>query len=94
MGLVVLAVGVVGLGAVMGAVVVFAVLRSRRNSSSGRIASDNGIHPQNMGYPPQQHMHSNAQQPYPSNPHHGHPVSPSQFPQSANPYAQQPPHQG
>lgn len=89
MGLVVLAVGVVGLGAVIGAVVVFVVLRSRRNSA-------NGIYQQHVGgYPHQQAIHPTAQQPYPTAlPNEGYPAPPTQHAQHPNPYAQQPPYQG
>lgn len=63
MGLVVLVVGVIGLGAVGGAVVVFTVLRSRRNIGTGQVGPGVGAYPQNIGYPPQQ--------PYPPSPYRG-----------------------
>lgn len=83
MGAIVLVVSVVGLGAVIGAVVVFAVLRSRRNSSIRPINPGIGTHPQNMGYP--------LQQQYLANPNQGYVTAPGQSPQQPNPYAQQPP---
>lgn len=86
MGLVVLVIGVVGLGAVTGAVVVIAVLRSRRNSGRGPTGPGLGTYTQNMGYPPQQPIYSPAQQPYPA--------PPGQPPQHPGPYGQQPPYQG
>lgn len=86
---------IVGIGAVIAAVAVFAVTRSRRNSANGDPVS--GTYPQNMGYPPQQPMYPTAQQPYPTpapNQGYGHPAPPGQLPQHPNPYAQQPPYQG
>lgn len=78
MGLVVLVVGVIGLGAVIGAVVVLAVLRSRRNSGPGQISPGAGMYPQNMGYPTQQPIHPTGQQPYPPTPYQGYPTPPGQ----------------
>ncbi|GHH16636.1 hypothetical protein GCM10018780_59290 [Streptomyces lanatus] len=83
MGFVVAVVGIVGLGAVIGAVVVFAVVRSRRNFGTGPISSGVGAHPQNMGYLPQQ--------PYLETPNQGYTTLPGNPPQHPNPYAQQPP---
>lgn len=96
MGAIVLVVGVVGLGAVIGAVVVFAVLRSRRNSGTGPINPGVGVHPQNMGYPPQQQYPASPNQRYPhSAPNQGYVTPPGQPPQQPNPYSQQPlPYQG
>lgn len=94
MGAIVLVVGVIGLGAVVGAVVVLVVLRSRRSSAAGPISPGTGAYAPNMGYPPQQPMHPNVQQPYPSPPNQGYPTPPAQPPHAPNPYAQQPPHQG
>lgn len=92
MGAVVLVVGVVGLGAVIGAFVVFAVLRSRRNSGTGSFGPGVGAHPQNMGYPPQQQYVATPNQGYPNAaPNQGYATPPGQPPQYPNPYAQQPP---
>lgn len=76
MGVIVLAVGVIGLGAVVGAVVVFAVLRSRRNSDTQPVTPGAGTYPQNMGYPPQQHVPPAGQQQYPPTPYQGYPTPP------------------
>jgi hypothetical protein len=93
MGAIVLVVGIIGVGAVIAAVIVFAVTRSRRSSGNGSPAG--GTYPQNMGYPPQQPMYPPAQQPYPSTaPNQGYPTPPGQPPQHPNPYPQQPPYQG
>lgn len=93
MGLIALAVGVVGLGAVIAAVTVFAVIRSRRNSGNG--GPINGSYPQNMGYPPHQPMYPTAQQPYlTAAPNQGFPTPPGQPQQNPNPYTQQPPYPG
>jgi hypothetical protein len=93
-GFAVLIVGVIGIGAVIAAVTVFAATRTRRDS--GNRGSANGTYPQNMGYPPQQAAYPTAQQSYPSaapNQGYGHPAPPAQPPQHPNPYAQQPPYQ-
>lgn len=88
MGALVLVVGVVGIGAVIGAAIVFAVLRSRRNSANGTYQQHEGV------YSPQQTMYPTAQQSYPTAPpNQGYPVPPTQSPQHPNPYAQQPPYQ-
>jgi hypothetical protein len=97
MGAIVVVVGVLGLGAVVGAVVVFVVLRSRRNSAPGQVNYGAGASPQHMGYPPQQPAYPPAQPPYPSAPQQGQPTPPGQAPQAPqypNPYTQQPPHHG
>lgn len=94
MGAIVLVVGVVGLGAVIGAVVVFAVLRSRRNSGTGQFRPGAGTYPQNMGYPPQQSIHPSALQPYPPTPHQGYINPPGQSPHAPNSHPQQPPYHG
>lgn len=95
MGAIVLVVGVIGLGAVVGAVVVFAVLRSRRNSGAGQLSPGAGTYPQNVGHPPQQAVYPTPQQAYPTAaPNQGYPTSPGQLPQHPNPYTQQPPYQG
>lgn len=92
MGAVVLVVGVIGLGAVIGAVVVFAVLRNRRNSGIGPVSPGVGAHPQNMGHPPQQPYLANPNQGYSiAAPDQGYPTPLGQSPQHPNPYAQQPP---
>ena len=78
MGLVVLVVGVIGIGAVIGAAVVFAVLRSRRNSGTVPIGPGAGTYPQNMGYPPQQPIYPAGQQLYPPTPNQGYPAPPGQ----------------
>lgn len=89
MGLVVLAVGVVGLGAVIGAIVVFTVLRKRRNSANETYQQHVGV------YPPQQAMYPAVQQLNLTEPsHQEYPMAPTQSPQHINPYAQQPPYQG
>lgn len=92
MGAIVLVVGIIGVGAVIAAVIVFAATRSRRSSGNGSPAG--GTYSQNVGYPPQQPFSPPAQQPYSPTPHQGYPNSPGQPPQQPNPYAQQPPHQG
>lgn len=95
MGAIVLVVGVVGLGAVIGAVVVLAVLRSRRNSNPGPFNPGAGTPPQSMGYAPQHPGYSTAQQAYPSAaPNQGYPAHPGQQPQYPAPRPHQPPHQG
>ncbi|CAM5479917.1 hypothetical protein SCHAM137S_04551 [Streptomyces chartreusis] len=96
MGAIVLVVGVIGLGAVIGAIVVVAVLRKRSNTVGGPLNTGAGMHPhpQNMSYPPQQPGYPNAQPPYPPSANHGYPPHPAQSPQPPNPYSQQPPHQG
>lgn len=89
MGAIVLLVGVIGIGAVIAAVTVFAISHSRRNS--GNAGPMSGTYPQNMGYPPQQGMYPTAQQPYPaplSNQERGYDAPPAQPPQQPNPYAQ------
>lgn len=93
MGAIVLLVGVIGLGAVIAAVVVFAVTRSHRNSANG--GPLNGPYPQTMGYPPQQAMPPAAQPPYPApapTQPHGYSAPPAQPPQNPNPYTEQPPY--
>ncbi|MEY9994723.1 hypothetical protein ABIE67_006755 [Streptomyces sp. V4I8] len=85
MGAIVLILGVIGVGAVIAASVVFAVMRGRRNS--GRGPAGPGTYPQNMGYPPQQPFPQPAQRPYPPTPYQGYPNPPGQPPQ-------QPPYQG
>lgn len=87
MGLVVLVVGVIGLGAVIGAIVVFAVLR-RGKSGAGSTSLGAGAYAQNMGYPPPQPFPQNAQQPYPSVPNQGYSTPAAPSPQHPNPYAQ------
>ncbi|GGZ39281.1 hypothetical protein [Streptomyces poonensis] len=78
MGFLVVAVGVVLLGAVIVGVIVFAVTRNRRTTGNGNPAV--GMYAQNMNHPPQQPVLPYTQQPY-SNPTH-------------NPYMQQTPYQG
>jgi hypothetical protein len=95
MGAIVLIVGIIGIGAVIAAVVTFVVTRKRSNPGNG--GPINGTSSQNMGYPPQQAPYPTAQQPYPTpapNQGHGHPAPPAQPPQHPNPYTQQPPGQG
>ncbi|GAA3819943.1 hypothetical protein GCM10022403_061720 [Streptomyces coacervatus] len=95
MGAIVLLIGVAGLGALIAAVTVFAIARSRRNSGNARPAS--GTYPQNMGYPSQQGMYPIPQQPYPtatSDEGYGYPAPPEHSQQNPNPYAQQHPRQG
>lgn len=70
MGLVVLVVGVIGLGAVIGAIVVVAVLRSRRNSGTGQISPSAGNYLQ-PGYLPQQPIYPSARYPSPSTQNQG-----------------------
>ncbi len=94
MGLVVLVVGVIGIGAVIGAVAVFAALRSRRNFGRDQTVPGMGAYPQHLGYPPQQPSYPNIQQPYPSPPNQGDTDSPAQFPPHSNAYPQQPRHPG
>ena len=94
MGAIVLLIGVIGIGAVIAAVIVFTVTRSRHNSGNG--VPVGGTYLQNMGYPSQQPMPPTAQQPFPTatpNQGYGYPV-PAQPPQGPNPYAQQPPYEG
>lgn len=91
MGLIVLVVGVIGLGAVFGAIVVFAVLRSRRNSTAGQVGPS--TYPQNTGYSPQQPIYQSVRQTYPTAPNQGHLAPPMEHLQHPNPYIQQPPHQ-
>lgn len=79
MGAIVLILGVI----VIGAGVVFAVTRSRRNSTPG----GPGTYPQSMGYPAQQPFPQSSQQPYPQTPYQGYPNPHGQPPQ-------QPPYQG
>ena len=79
MGAIALVVGLIGFGAVIAAIVVFAVPRSRRNSGNGAFV--NGTYPQNMGYPP-------AQQLYPSVLNQGYPAPPGPPSQHPNPYNQ------
>lgn len=91
MGAIVLLIGVVGLGAVTAAVIVFAVTRSRRNSGMGGLTG--GTY---MGHSPQQVM-APAQPPYPAaapNQGYGYTAPPAQPPQQPNPYTQQPPPPG
>lgn len=93
MGAIVLIVGVIGIGAVIAAVVVFAITRSRRNSGAGQLSPGAGNYRQNMGYPPLQPIHPPAQQPYPPTPlGYSNPLG--QTPQHPNSYPQQPPYQG
>lgn len=89
MGAIVLVVGVIALGAVIAAVVVFVKIRGGRTSRTGSVNLGAGPYPPQTGYPP-------AQPPYPSTPQQGYPVPPAQppHPQAPNPYTQQPPHQG
>ncbi|OAH10726.1 hypothetical protein [Streptomyces jeddahensis] len=94
MGAIVLVVGIIGIGAVIAAVVVFAAMRGRRNSVTGPVNPGAGTYPQHMGYPPQQPIHPPAQQPYPPTPYQGYPTPSGQPPQYPNPYAQQPPNPG
>lgn len=83
MGAIVLAVGVIGLGAVIGAVVVFTVIRGRNSENK---APFGGSYSQNMGYPPQ---YPTGRQPYPNaDSSHGYATPPGQSPQHPNPYAQ------
>jgi hypothetical protein len=83
MGVIVLAVGVIGLGAVIGAVVVFTVIRGRNSENGGPLGRS---FPQNMGYPPQ---YPAGRKPYPNaDPGHGYTTPPGQSPQHPNPYAQ------
>jgi hypothetical protein len=95
MGAIVLLIGIIGIGSMIAAVTVFAVIRSRRNSGNGGPSS--GTYPQNMGYPPQQATYPTAHQPYPTaapNQGNRYPASPAQRSQHPNPYAQQAPYQG
>lgn len=96
MGAIVLVVGVIGLGAVIGAIVVVAVLRKRSSTGTGPLNPGVGMHPhpQNMSYAPQQPGYPNAQPPYPPSANHGYPNHPAQSPPPPNPHTQQPPHPG
>lgn len=91
MGAIVLAVGI---GVVISAIVVFAVIRSRRNSKTSPVNPGVGTYPPQMGYAPPQPAYPPAQQPYPSTPYQRYPTPPGTPPQYPNPYLQQPPHQG
>ena len=89
MGAIVLLIGVIGIGAVIAAVTVFAITRSRRSSGNAMPAS--ATYPQNMAYPPLQGMYPTGQQSYPaplSHQERGYAAPPAQPPQQPNPYAQ------
>lgn len=93
MGAIVLLIGVIGIGAVIAAVTVFAISRSRRNS--GNAGPMSGTYTQNMGYSSQQGMYPTVQQPYPTaTPNQRYPAPPGHSQQHPNLYAQQRPHQG
>ncbi|MEU6578342.1 hypothetical protein [Streptomyces sp. NPDC046805] len=93
MGAIVLVVGIVCIGAVIAAVTVFAVIRSRRTSANS--GPFGGTYPQNTGYPPQQPMYAPAQQPYPNSaPNQWYPAPQAKPQQMPNPYTQQPRYQG
>ncbi|GGZ67336.1 hypothetical protein GCM10010344_37940 [Streptomyces bluensis] len=95
MGAIALAVGIIGLGAVGAAVIVFTVIRRRRTSGTGSAGPHSGTYPQSLGYPPQQPFQLPTQQQYPATaPNQRHLTPPGQPLQHPNPYAQQPPHQG
>jgi hypothetical protein len=57
MGAIVFSLGVISLGAVVGAVVVVVVLRSRRNSGTNPVSPSAFPYAQNMSYPSQQPDH-------------------------------------
>lgn len=88
MGAIVLVVGIIGVGAVIAAIVVFTATRRRRN------VGNSPVNPGPGAYPPQQPMYPPAQPPYPATPQQGYPAPSGQPPQNPNPYTQQPPHQG
>lgn len=93
-GAIVLILGIIGIGAVIATIVVFTVMRGRRNSGTSPVNSGAGTYSPHVGYSPQQPVYPPAQQPYPSTPHQGYPTPPGLPPQYPNPYMQQPPHQG
>lgn len=94
MGVIVLIVGIIGIGAVIGAVVVFTVIRSRRNSAISPVNPGVGPYSSHLGYPTQQANYPHIQQPQPhpstSYPEYPTPEQPFQHPG----FHPQPPNQG
>lgn len=87
-------VGMIGIGALITAIIAFTVIRSRRNSRTGPVNSGVGTYVPHMGYAPPQPIYPPAQQSYPSTPYQGYPAPQGTPPPYPNPYLQQPPHEG
>ncbi|SEC17531.1 hypothetical protein SAMN05428938_1438 [Streptomyces sp. KS_5] len=94
MGAIVLVVGIIGVGAVIAAIVVFTAMRRRRNVANSPVNPGAGAYPPQASYPPQQPMYPPGQPPYPSTPQQGYATPSEQPPENTNPYTRQPPHQG
>lgn len=95
MGAIILVVGIIGVGALIAALIVFSVTRSRRNGA-GPVNLGVGAYPPHAGYPSQQPTYPPAQPPYPATPQDGYPAPPGQQVQHPHPhpYPQHPPHPG